>query len=93
MLSKNMKNSQIVNELVLAIPVGITALLVLGILQNNTAVFNYIPILNLIISFNDAFIGNIDIINIALSLITNILLIIVLVILSVKYMNTEKFIS
>lgn len=88
-----MKNSQIVNELVLAIPVGITALLVLGILQNNTAVFNYIPILNLIISFNDAFIGNIDIINIALSLITNILLIIVLVILSVKYMNTEKFIS
>ncbi len=93
MLSKNMKNSQILNELVLAIPVGITALLVLGILKNNTAIFNYIPILNLIISFNNAFIGNIDIINIVLSLITNILLIIVLIILSVKYMNTEKFIS
>lgn len=93
MMSKNMKNAQILNEIILAVPVGITVLLTLGIIKSNMPVFNYIPILNLIVGFNNAFNGYVDITNIILSLITNSIIIAILIFTSIKYMNTEKIIA
>ena len=93
MTSKNMKNSQILNEFVLAIPVGITVLLVLGAINDKSAFLNFIPIFNLLNNFNYAFSGEIDIENTLISLIPNCALIAVLIISNVQYMKTEKFIG
>ena len=93
MLSKNMKNSQILNEFVLSIPVGIMTLLVLGIINGNVYIFNYIPLLNLLVNLNNAFLGNINIGNIVITLISNTLTIGVLITSSIHYMKTEKFID
>ena len=93
MVSKNMKNSQILNEIILAIPVGITAFLAIGVLKPNFALLNYIPILNLIINFYNSFIGNLNMLNLSISLITSMILMMIIIIVSIKYMNTEKLIN
>ncbi len=92
-LSKNMKNSQILNEIILTIPVGLTVLLSIGMLNSHTLLFNYIPVLNLIVCFNNAFTGNVGITNMISSFITSFLLIFFLLVFSVKYMQKDKFIS
>lgn len=93
MLSKNIKNAQILNELILTIPVGFTALLALGILKDNIIIFKYIPVLNLLINFNNVFLGNINIGDIVITLISNFFLIVLLIVESIRYMKSEKFIS
>lgn len=93
MLSKNMKNSQISNEIILAVPVCIMALLTLGIIGENVQFFNYLPILNLLTNLNNAFAGNNNIINMFVALVSNIVLILFLIVGNVQYMKTEKFIS
>lgn len=93
MLSKNMKNSQILNELILAIPVGLTVLLSIGMVNRHTLLFNCLPVLNLIVCFNNAFNGNVGIVNMISSFITSSILIIILVVFSIKYMKKDKFIS
>ena len=89
LVSKNMKNSQLLNEIILVIPVGTTALLVLGVLKNNN-IYSYVPVLNLLVNFIEAFSGNINITDMFISLVTNIFLLILIVCLSVRYMKSEK---
>lgn len=91
--SSNMKNSQMLNEILLAVPVGITALLTLGIIKDDIAVFKFIPLLNLLINYNDSFAGNPDIQSVIISLLTNLVFIFVLIRLNVRYMKSEKFMS
>ncbi len=92
LISKNMKNAQILNEIILAIPIGLTALLTLGIVKSEIKAFNYIPIANLISCFNSIFSGDIDIVNIAITLVSNFVFVWILILISVKYMNSEKII-
>ena len=89
-LSNNMKNSQLLNELLLTIPVGLAVLLSFGIIKANTFAFNFIPILNLIISFCNAFAGKLNTANILISVIINLLFIAMLILVGVKHINTEK---
>lgn len=91
--SNNMKNSQMLNEILFAVPVGITALLTLGIIKDDIAVLKFIPLLNLLINYNNSFAGNPNIQSIIISLITNLIFIAALVLLNVRYMKSEKFIS
>ncbi|MBQ6708662.1 MAG: ABC transporter permease [Clostridia bacterium] len=91
MISSGMKNAQILNEIVLSVPVGITVLMTTGILKNN-AVFRYVPIFNLITNLNNCFAGDTDWIGLIIMLITNSIVIGILLIASVKYMKTEKII-
>lgn len=91
--SNNMKNSQMLNEVLLAVPIGIIALLTLGIIKDDITISKFIPLLNLLSDYNNAFSGNSDIQSIFISLATNLIFIIALIWLSVRYMKSEKFIS
>lgn len=93
MLAKSMKSSQLINEFVLVIPIGIIVILVLGVLKSNALILNYIPLVNLLANLIDVFSGNINIGYLILTILSNILLIIVMIFFSVRYMKTEKFLS
>lgn len=90
MFSKNMKNSQIMNELLLIIPIGISTLLSFGIINQNVIVYRFIPILNLMIDFIRTFNGQLLLSNIITSVITNGIFVIALIFASIKYINSEK---
>lgn len=90
MFSKNMKNSQVMNELLLIIPTGIGALLSFGLINHNIIVYRFIPVLNLMIDFIDAFNGRICLPYIVISVVTNSIFIIALAFASIKYINSEK---
>lgn len=93
MISKSMKSSQIINEFILAIPIGITVLLVLGILKSNIQILNCIPLINLLTNLINVFSGNVNMGYLILTILSNILLIIIMIFFSVRYMKTEKFLS
>ena len=93
MLSKNMKNSQLLNELLLVLPAGTMALVVFGVIKSEVVFMNYIPIVNLLVHLNNSFAGNLNLISVGISLMINVVFIIAIILFSAKYMKSEKFIS
>lgn len=93
MRSKSMKNSQMLNDIIMALPRGITLLLVLGFFKGERTIYRFIPFLNLLIEYRDVFIGEVNLVDIAIALFTNICLILLLIAGSVRYMKSEKIIS
>lgn len=90
MISKNMKNAQVMNEIILAVPTVMTALITLGIIKSSLPLLNYIPLLNLSLGLNNAFGGTVSVYNILISLITNGFLIGVITALGIRYIKTER---
>lgn len=93
MISKNIKSAQLLNEIILIIPVGITALLSLGIINLDLAVWDYVPILNLIKCFHSAFLGKTILANFLISLIINIFFALTIIVRSIKYLNSESILK
>ncbi|MGN0547075.1 MAG: ABC transporter permease [Acutalibacteraceae bacterium] len=90
MISKNMKNAQILNEIVLAVPIGISILLTTGIINCNISIIKYIPVFNLIVSLNNSFAGIVNTGNIIFACLSNSIFIVVSAILGIRYIKTEK---
>lgn len=93
MLSKNMRSSQLINEFILAVPIGISILLLTGILKRSVIILNYIPLLNLLLNLINVFSGSINIWYLILTILSNLLLIVAMILFSVRYMKTEKFLG
>lgn len=74
-VSKDTKNAQILNEIVLAVPVGLIAASMLGIIRRNNILINIIPIFNMVECFNSAFAGSVDCLLIVASVIMNCIVI------------------
>ena len=81
------------NDIIMALPSGITLLLVLGFFKGERTIYRFIPFLNLLIEYRDVFIGEVNLVDIAIALFTNIGLILLLIAGSVRYMKSEKIIS
>lgn len=93
MISTNIRNSQMLNELIFSIPTLLILMKSFGIISKDFVVLKYTPILNIINVFSDAF-SNIALpSDLMICVITNIIFIILLVYFSLKYLKTEKFIS
>lgn len=93
MRSKSMKNSQMLNDIIMVLPSGITLLLVLGFFRAEGIIYRFIPLLNLLIEYRDVFMGEISVDDIVIALLTNMVLILVLIAGSVRYMKSEKIVS
>ena len=90
MISRNLRASQSFNSIIFLGIIGTTALVSLGFIQCHSLFFKFIPILNLIFCFNHSFIGIITISELLLGLFTNILFILLLIFIGIRYINTEK---
>lgn len=90
LISKKIKESQTINELLISIPIGIAALISFGSIGVNTGFSNYCPIVNLIVMFYRANLGNTDIKTFMIVLIENVIVISALMLLSYKCLNREK---
>lgn len=93
MRADKIKSSQMINEIFTVIPVGLTALLVLGFLKDNILAFKFIPVLNILIDYKNAFMGKVYIENIVITFLSNAALILLLIVGSVRYMKSEKIIG
>lgn len=93
MRSKSMKNSQMLNDIIMVLPSGITLLLILGFFKGEGIIYRFIPFLNLLIEYRDVFVGEVNLVDIVIALISNMVLILMLIVGSVRYMESEKIIS
>lgn len=93
MRADKIKSSQMINEIFTVIPVGLTALLILGFLKDDITAFKFIPVLNVLIDYKNAFMGKVYIENIVITFLSNAALILLLIGGSVRYMKSEKIIG
>lgn len=93
LMSKSMKNSQVLNEIILAVPTVIAVLIGMGIIRKEVAIIYHIPIFNLIVGLNNAFSGIVNIYNILVSLITNGVFIAIIMLIGIKYIKTEHILT
>ncbi len=90
LFSKNIKSSQILNELILLVPIGVTVMHCLGIFNMNSRIISIIPILNIVDVFNNAFKGVVNMVNIIFTTFTTLIFILIITIFCVKHINSEK---
>lgn len=91
MAAGSMKNAQILNEIVLAVPVAMAFLLLFGIIKSNI-ILSFIPVLNLIYSFCCLVSGNTDVVSILISFLVSGIFTAAAVKFSIRYINSEKII-
>ena len=93
LMSKNMKNSQVMNEIILAVPTVTAVLIGLGVIKRGLPILNYIPLFNLIVGLNNAFCGNFYIFDIIALLVTNGAFIAIIMLIGIKYIKTERILE
>lgn len=93
LISSDVKNSQVINEFILFIPVIITGCISLGILNINNENLSLIPLINLLICFSNAFKGEVNLVILFVSLAESIFVIMILFLFSKKYIESEKAIK
>lgn len=93
LISNKIKNAQALNEIIVLIPTGFAVLIMSGTIKLNTLFSRYCPIVNLISQFYQANIGNIEIGTFAIAMIENFLLLIMILMISYKYLCNEKSVA
>lgn len=93
MISSSMKNSQILNEIFAVLPMGLLVLVLIGTINSESAAVKYIPVLNVIASFYNAFFGKVDIFMITASVGITAVLLIILTKFCIKYIESERIVK
>ncbi|MBP3938199.1 MAG: ABC transporter permease [Clostridia bacterium] len=92
-VSKGIKNSQFINEVVVVIPVSATVLNVLGYISAENTLITYIPIVNLVLCFNNAFKGFVRLNEVLITVLVSIIFVFLMGIFGIKYMKSERFLN
>lgn len=89
MFSTTVRNSQLLNNFIMLIPIGFSFMCSFGLINDNS-LFRYLPVLNLIMGFKDAFYGNCSWSSLGIIVLNNSVLILVFIIFSSRYLKSEK---
>lgn len=92
-VAKHMKDAQMINELVLAIPLCCVVVISLGMISTNDIWVYLIPVLNLISCFCGAFSGIVNLGYVLVSISIDIFLIAVFQIFGIRYLSSEKVVA
>ena len=90
LFSSDVKNSQIINEAVLSLPLLLTAGISWGFINTNSTIVKFVPFVNLIISFCNSFYGTVDLFVLIVSLLESALIVVALFIISKLYIQSER---
>lgn len=88
MAAKNMKNAQILNEIIMSIPVIAVIVSVMGGIEAKFLAF--IPIVNTAICFRNTLINSLDISFLFISFATNAVFAFAVIMIGIRYINSEK---
>lgn len=91
-ISKNIKMSQMVNELVMIIPVGFSGLASYGIIDSSDALYKYVPCINLVKSLSDTLNNTASWLEVIFLCASTLLIVIIMFLFSRKIMKSDKFI-
>ena len=89
--SKNMRSAQILNEIVVSIPLGISVLIAFGISKKILALY-FLPMYGMIYSLCDTLRGKLVVSEFLIAIAVNAFWCILIMILSIRQINTEKMI-
>lgn len=90
LVSKKNKSAQALNEITVLLPTGFAVLIASGTIKLNSGFSKYCPIVNLISQFYQANLGVVEIKVFATTMIENLLLFIMILVFSYKYLCSEK---
>lgn len=90
LVSKKVKNSQMINGILQAVPIGFVVLIMIGAINSSNVALKFLPVLNSIVCFNQAFSGDIHLTSIISSLIINFTFISLIIKFGLKYLKSEK---
>ncbi len=93
LITSNVKNAQLINEILLSVPVLVMTLVSFGIIRISSIAVNFIPVLNLTISFSDIFYGNMSPLTTLISIAETIAFIVLILVFDNYYINREKLLN
>lgn len=89
LVSNNYKNAQLINEIILGIPLILFVAISLELISMNNSIMKFFPIINLLCCFCNAFKGIIDIPSLIISVDETLVIIALIIIFSKKYIESD----
>lgn len=93
LVTSNVKNAQLINEILVSVPVLVAALVSFGIIKLKSIAVGFVPIINIIVSLMDVFYGEVLPLQLTISFIETVLLILLILMFDNYYINREKLLK